>query len=85
LDRGGQTLYGFADLVPTRHHLSLPWIMGYDLYPAETLEFKKKTLPRAIAGNWICLFYHDFEVPLCGVVEENGKPIAQSIAASSFA
>ena len=85
LDRGGQTLYGFADLVPTRHHLSLPWIMGYDLYPAETLEFKKKTLPRAIAENWICLFYHDFEVPLCGVVEENGKPIAQSIAASSFA
>ena len=85
LDRGGQTLYGFADLVPTRHHLSLPWIMGYDLYPAETLEFKKKTLPRAIAGNWICLFYHDFEVPLCRLVEENGKPIAQSIAASSFA
>ena len=85
LDRGGQTLYGFADLVPTRHHLLLPWIMGYDLYPAETLEFKKKTLPRAIAKNWICLFYHDFEVPLCRVVEENGKPRAQSMAASSFA
>ncbi len=31
LRRGGKTLYGFADLVPTRHHLPLAWIMGYDL------------------------------------------------------
>ncbi|HKP69372.1 MAG TPA: MBL fold metallo-hydrolase, partial [Pyrinomonadaceae bacterium] len=30
LDRGGQTVYGFADLIPTRHHLPPAWIMGYD-------------------------------------------------------
>jgi len=73
LDRGGQTLYGFADLIPTRHHVSLPWIMGYDLYPAETLEFKKQVLPRAIEENWSCLFYHDFEFPMCRLIDENGK------------
>ena len=80
LDRGGQTLYGFADLVPTRHHLLLPWIMGYDLYPAETLEFKKKVLPQAAAENWTCLFYHDYEMPLCRVVGDNGKPAAQPMS-----
>jgi len=85
MDRGGQTLYGFADLIPTRHHLALPWIMGYDLYPAETLEFKKKTVPQAAAENWTCLFYHDFEMPICRVVEENGKPVAQRMSASSSA
>jgi glyoxylase-like metal-dependent hydrolase (beta-lactamase superfamily II) len=73
LKRGGETLYGFADLIPTRHHLALPWIMGYDLYPTETLEFKKKVLPRAVAENWICLFYHDFEMPLCRLTEKDGK------------
>jgi len=73
LDRGGQTVYGFADLIPTRHHLSLPWIMGYDLYPTETLEFKKQILPLAAKENWICLFYHDFEMPICQVAEKNGK------------
>src|SRR4026209_1325720 len=31
LDRDGATMFGFADLVPTRAHLRLPWIMGYDL------------------------------------------------------
>jgi glyoxylase-like metal-dependent hydrolase (beta-lactamase superfamily II) len=73
LDSGGQTLYGFADLIPTRHHVALPWIMGYDLYPTETLEFKKNILPRAVRENWICLFYHDFEMSLCRLGEDNGR------------
>jgi glyoxylase-like metal-dependent hydrolase (beta-lactamase superfamily II) len=73
LDRGPQTLFGFADLIPTRHHVPLPWIMSYDLYPTETLAFKKRILPKAIAEEWLCLFYHDFEFPLCRLVEVDGK------------
>ena len=73
LDRGGQTVYGFADLIPTRHHLALAWIMGYDLFPTETLEFKKRILPPAIAGNWLCLFYHDPDVALCRLIGEENK------------
>jgi glyoxylase-like metal-dependent hydrolase (beta-lactamase superfamily II) len=73
LERGGQTLFGFADLVPTRAHLQPAWIMGYDLYPVETLEAKKRLLPQAARENWLCLFYHDPEQPLCRIAEENGK------------
>jgi glyoxylase-like metal-dependent hydrolase (beta-lactamase superfamily II) len=73
LTRGGQTLFGFADLVPTRAHVALAWIMGYDLYPVETLEAKKRLLPQAARESWLCLFYHDAEAPLCRVVEEDGK------------
>ncbi|HEV8591671.1 MAG TPA: MBL fold metallo-hydrolase [Pyrinomonadaceae bacterium] len=73
LDRGGETMYGFADLIPTRHHLPLPWIMGYDLYPTETLEFKKSILPRAVEEDWICLFYHDLEMPLCRLRQQGDK------------
>ena len=73
LTRGGQTVYGFADLIPTRHHLALPWIMGYDLYPAETLEFKKRVLPEAIDQEWLCLFYHDVDAPLRRITEADGK------------
>jgi glyoxylase-like metal-dependent hydrolase (beta-lactamase superfamily II) len=73
LERGGRTLYGFADLVPTRAHVPLPWIMGYDLYPVETLESKRQLLPRAAREGWLCLFYHDPEAPLCRLVEEEGK------------
>jgi glyoxylase-like metal-dependent hydrolase (beta-lactamase superfamily II) len=73
LKRGDKTLYGFADLIPTTAHLPLPWIMSYDLYPTETLEAKKKLLPQAVSENWICLFYHDTDAPLCRLAEENGK------------
>jgi glyoxylase-like metal-dependent hydrolase (beta-lactamase superfamily II) len=74
LHRGGRMLYGFADLIPMRAHVPLAWIMGYDLYPVETLEAKKRLLPQAAREEWLCLFYHDPDVPLCRVIEEtDGK------------
>jgi len=73
LERGGQTLFGFADLVPMRAHVALAWIMGYDLYPVETLEAKRRLLPQAARENWLCLFYHEPDNPLCRVVEAGGK------------
>ena len=79
LTRGGQTVFGFFDLLPTRHHLPLPWIMSYDLFPTETLDFKKSILPKAIAENWICHFYHDVEMPLCRLVEVDGKARTVSV------
>lgn len=73
LERGGQTLFSFADLVPMRAHVPFAWIMGYDLYPVETLEAKKRLLPQAARENWLCLFYHDPDEPLGRVVEVEGK------------
>ena len=73
LERNGQTMFGFADLVPTRAHVPLAWVMGYDLYPVETVEAKKKLLPQAAREGWTCLFYHDPEQPLAQIVEEEGK------------
>lgn len=73
LDRAGQTLFGFADLVPTRAHVPFAWIMGYDLYPVETLEAKKKLLPQAAQEGWACLFYHDPDQPLGRIVNDDEK------------
>ena len=79
LKRDGETLYGFADLIPTTAHLPSAWIMGYDLFPTETLEFKKQILPQAVNENWLCLFYHDFDAPLCRLREVDGKLKATKI------
>ena len=73
LEHGGKTLFGFADLVPMRAHVPFAWIMGYDLYPVETLEVKKKLLPQAAVEGWTCLFYHDPDEPLCRIVDDGGK------------
>jgi hypothetical protein len=73
LSSGSHTLFGFADLVPMRAHINYPWIMGYDLYPVDTLASKKQLLPQAAREGWLCLFYHDPEAPLCRIVEEGEK------------
>jgi glyoxylase-like metal-dependent hydrolase (beta-lactamase superfamily II) len=73
LEREGKTLFGFADLVPTRAHVPFAWIMGFDLYPVETLAAKKKLLPQAAREGWTCLFYHDPDQALGRVVEDEGK------------
>lgn len=73
LQSGDETLFCFADLIPTRHHLPLAWIMGFDLYPLETLANKKKFLPFAAAKNWLCLFYHDADAPLYRIKNKEGK------------
>ena len=73
LARDGKVLFGFADLVPTRAHVPYAWVMGYDLYPVETVEAKKKLLPQAAQENWTCLFYHDPDHALGRIVDDEGK------------
>jgi glyoxylase-like metal-dependent hydrolase (beta-lactamase superfamily II) len=73
LERNGETLFGFADLVPTRAHVPFAWVMGYDLYPVETVEAKKKLIPQAAREDWTCWFYHDPEQALGRLVEQDGK------------
>jgi glyoxylase-like metal-dependent hydrolase (beta-lactamase superfamily II) len=66
---GAKGVY-WADLVPTTAHVPYPWIMSYDLYPLTTLENKKLWLPRAVEGDWLCVFEHDPDVPFGRLVEE---------------
>jgi glyoxylase-like metal-dependent hydrolase (beta-lactamase superfamily II) len=80
LRANGQTLFGFADLVPMRAHVPFAWVMGYDLYPVETVEAKKKLIPQAARENWTCLFYHDPERPLARIIERDAKFTAEPLS-----
>jgi len=73
LTGGGKTLAFVADLLPTRHHIPLPWIMAYDLYPMQTLETKRSWLPRMARENWIVVFGHDPDVAAASLHERDGK------------
>lgn len=48
-----------GDLIPTSSHIPLPWVMGYDLYPLEIMEEKRKLLERAADEHWTLFFEHD--------------------------
>ena len=70
---GGKTVFFVADLFPTRHHLSLPWIMAYDLYPLQTLETKRKWLQTIVQENWIVVFGHDPDIPAATLHERENR------------
>jgi len=59
LESGGKTAVFAADLMPTAAHVDAPWIMGYDLYPMDTLEFKRAFLREAIEREYVIFFEHD--------------------------
>ncbi|MEO0132441.1 MAG: MBL fold metallo-hydrolase [candidate division WOR-3 bacterium] len=69
----GKTLIYWGDLIPTSSHLSLPYIMSYDLFPLETMEHKEKLLKQAVAENWVSFFEHDPKIAMAYLVEENSR------------
>lgn len=68
----GDTLCFLGDVVPTAHHLPLPWIMGYDVEPLVTLESKRALLADALREDWLLVFEHDAHVGF-GRVAHDGK------------
>ncbi len=84
IDSEGKTAFYFADALPTTAHVPIPWIMGYDLYPVELIENKKRLLAQAVREGWLCIFEHDPNIPWGRIVDESsGKrrvhvvPVAQ--------
>jgi glyoxylase-like metal-dependent hydrolase (beta-lactamase superfamily II) len=73
LSGGGKTLLFVADLLPTRHHIPLPWIMAYDLYPMQTLETKRKYIEQVVKERSIVVFGHDPDVAAATLHEHDGK------------
>jgi glyoxylase-like metal-dependent hydrolase (beta-lactamase superfamily II) len=64
LEGGGNVLYFVADLIPTRSHVRIPFVMGYDVAAIETMEEKRAMLERAARERaWVCL-EHDPEIAL---------------------
>lgn len=69
LDYKGQEMLYCADLLPSVHHLPLPWVMAYDTRPLETLKEKKIILEEAASKNWLLYFEHDAYNEISSVVQ----------------
>jgi len=70
IESGGRTCFYFADALPTAAHLPVPWIMGYDLFPVELIQNKKRLTDEAARDGWLCVFEHDPDIPWGVIVDE---------------
>lgn len=67
-----------ADLMPSMYHLSLPYVMAYDVKPLETLKEKKVLLDEALENDWVLFFEHDPVNEICSVVKNKKGRITYS-------
>ena len=72
IESAGERALFLGDVVPTSAHLSLPWIMGYDVEPLVTLETKRRILRQAAEERWLLVFEHDASVAW-GRIRHDGK------------
>ncbi|MBY0358145.1 MAG: MBL fold metallo-hydrolase [Candidatus Obscuribacterales bacterium] len=59
----------FADIIPTKSHLTPPWVMGYDHYPLASCDIKSEYLAKAARENWLVVFDHEPGVPWGHVIQ----------------
>ncbi len=69
-----ETAVFLGDIIPTVSHLDYPYIMGYDLYPVETLKVKKEIIEKAAEERWLLAFEHDPDATMGYVTIKDGKP-----------
>lgn len=73
IESEGERVVHLGDLVPTSYHLPLPYIMGYDTFPLQTLEMRKRLYRKAVKGRWLLFFGHDFSPKVATLIEKHGK------------
>lgn len=71
IDSDGGRAVCLGDVVPTPHHLHLPYITAWDLYPLDTLAAKRQFLHQAEKEGWLVLFGHGVG-QRSGYLERNG-------------
>ncbi len=77
---GTRTVQYCGDLIPTSVHVPIPWVMGYDIRPLQTMEEKKSLLRRAVDEDWILAYEHDPKLAATRVIETErgfaaGEPV----------
>jgi glyoxylase-like metal-dependent hydrolase (beta-lactamase superfamily II) len=69
----GKTILFMADLLPSAGHIPLPYVMGYDMFPATTLIEKENFLTEALQNEYVLFFEHDPTIECCNLqITEKG-------------
>lgn len=82
---GGETVANYCDIIPFVHHLRLPFLAATDLYPLDTLRYKKPLIRRFVDENITLALAHDHAHTLVKVTADGRRVQAVDIAEESQA
>lgn len=63
----GKTIVFMADLLPTTGHIPLPYVMGYDTRPLQTIKEKAAFMKEAAEKEYFLFLEHDAYSEMCTV------------------
>ncbi|MGB7061828.1 MAG: MBL fold metallo-hydrolase [Candidatus Zixiibacteriota bacterium] len=72
IEDGESRILWAGDIIPSTHHLRIPYVASVDLFPRETMEQKKRFLQMCSEDGWILAFDHDLRVKLSKIEEKEG-------------
>lgn len=73
-DYKGKRIVFCADLLPSVHHIPMPYVMSYDVRPLVTMQEKGAFLQRAADEKWVLFLEHD-PVNECCTVKNTEKGV----------
>ena len=79
IESSGRTAVFVADLIPTAAHLENAWVMSYDLFPMDTLAFKRQFIREAIDREYLIFFEHDPLIAAGYIREKDGRRYVEQI------
>jgi methylmalonyl-CoA epimerase len=79
IESGSRTAVFVADLIPTAAHLENAWVMGYDLFPMDSLAFKRHFIKEAIDREYLIFFEHDPLIAAGYIREKDGRRYVERV------
>lgn len=74
IEDGDNKILWAGDIIPSTHHIRVPYVASVDLFPRETMEQKKKFLHMCLHDGWTLAFDHDLKIKI-GKLEKAGEVI----------
>ncbi len=81
----GKKVVNYCDVVPTSSHIKLPYGASVDLYPLQTLAFKKTHILPLVDSDVVMALAHDHDKTLVRFRSDGRKIIADSVLAPTTA
>ncbi len=77
IESGDRRVACLGDVLPTPHHLPLPYISAWDVRPLDTLECKSQLLGEAERERWLLIFAHSVGPKAGYLVRKDGQLIVE--------
>jgi glyoxylase-like metal-dependent hydrolase (beta-lactamase superfamily II) len=85
INYNGRTLLYMADLLPSTGHIPIPYVMGYDIRPLETMNERQQFWQEAVDGDYTLFLEHDPIHECCTLkVTDKGIRLDSTLSLNEF-